>query len=76
VPSTKDRIRSLVKENLEIDQELNFDAKFSEANVSSVDAIAFLKLINKEFNLTIPPEDFVQIQTLRELVAYLDTHAG
>ena len=76
MPSTKDRIRSLVKENLEIDQELNFDAKFSEANVSSVDAIAFLKLINKEFNLTIPPEDFVQIQTLRELVAYLDTHAG
>ena len=76
MPSTEDRVRTIVQENLDLGRELNFDAKFSETGVSSVDAVAFVKLINKEFNLTIPAEDFVKIQTLRDLVTYLDARAG
>ena len=76
MPSTEDRVRSLVKEKLEMDLDENLEARFSDLGVSSVDAIDFLRVINKEFNITIPTEDIAQLQTLGELVAYLDAHAG
>ena len=76
MPSTEDRIRTLVQAKLDLGQEVNFDAKLSDAGVSSVDILAFVKVIEKEFNVTIPSEDFVKVQNLRELVTYLDARAG
>ena len=76
MPSTEDRIRTLVQAKLDLGQEVNFDAKLSDAGVSSVDILAFLQLINKEFNVTIPSEDYVKVQSLRDLVTYLDARAG
>ena len=74
--STEDRLRMLIKEHLDIGREPDFDARFSEAGVSSVDAVAFFKMVTREFNLTIPSEDFAKMQTLRSLVDYIDAHAG
>jgi acyl carrier protein len=74
--STEDRIRKLAQENLGLDREVNFDTKLSESGVSSVDVVAFIKVIEKEFDLTIPSGDLAQIQGLRGLTEYLDTHAG
>ena len=74
--STEDRIRKLAQENLGLDREVNFDTKLSESGVSSVDVVAFIKVIEKEFDLTISSGDLAQIQSLRGLTEYLDTHAG
>lgn len=74
--STEDRIRKLAQENLDLGRELELDTTFSESEVTSMDAVAFIKLVNQEFNVSIPPEDLAQLQTFRNLAEYLDTHAG
>ena len=74
--STEDRIRKLAQENLDLGRELELDTTFSESEVTSMDAVAFIKLVNQEFNVSIPPEDLAKIQTFRNLAEYLDTHAG
>jgi len=76
VTSTEDRIRKLAQENLDLGRELELDTTFSESEVTSMDAVAFIKLVNQEFNVSIPPEDLAKIQTFRNLAEYLDTHAG
>nr|ABE03933.1 SupB [Theonella swinhoei bacterial symbiont clone pSW1H8] len=76
VTSTEDRIRKLAQENLDLGRELELDTTFSESEVTSMDAVAFIKLVNQEFNVSIPPEDLAQLQTFRNLAEYLDTHAG
>ncbi len=74
--STEDRLKKLVQENLDIGQDPNLDAGFGESGVSSVDAVAFIKLVGQEFNVAIPPGDFSQFQTLRELAQYVDSNSG
>ena len=55
--STEDRLRKIINENLDLDHEPDFDRAFSEARVSSLDAVAFFKLVNQEFDLKMAAED-------------------
>lgn len=73
--STEDRLMALARENLDIGREPEMDAEFSNSGVSSVDAVAFIKKASEEFGTAIPPEDFSQFKTLREMAAYLDSHS-
>lgn len=73
--STEDRLKNLVQENLDTGREPDLDIKFSDSGVSSVDAVAFIKLAGQEFNVAIPPEDFSQFQSLRDLAKYIDSRA-
>ena len=75
--TTEARVRELVAENLEVDgqplgPELDLDSGLSEAGVSSMDIVAFAKLVAQEFNLTFSPEDCARLKTLRDLVEYID----
>ena len=74
--SIEDRIRQLVRDNLDISHDIDFDASFGQFDISSMDAVAFAKLVGQEFGQQIPPEDFVQIQNLRGLADYLGSNAG
>ena len=74
--STEGRLRQIITENLNLEREPDFDRDFSEAGVSSVEAVAFFKLVNDEFGLSMQAEDCLQFRTLRDLVAYIDTRAG
>ena len=74
--ATTDRLKALVDEHLDLAHPVDFDAKFSDSGVSSVDAVAFVKAVNQEFGLTVPPEDVAKMQTLNDVAGYLDTHAG
>lgn len=74
--TTNERLKELVDEHLDLGHEADFDAKFSDSGVSSVDAVAFIKVINQEFSLTIPPEKVAQMETLGDLAGYLDANAG
>ncbi len=79
--STEERIRELVDENLEVDgrplgKPLDLNTNLIEAGVSSMDAVAFMQVVAKEFNVTIPPEECAKIRSVGMLIEYLDTHAG
>lgn len=74
--ATEDRIRELVRDNLDLDQDPNFDASLSDSGVSSVDAIAFMKVVSQEFNVEITPDDLGQIMNLRDLSAFIDSRTG
>ena len=56
MPSTEERIRKLVDDNLEIEgraqgQPLNLDNSLRDSGVSSVDFVAFAKVVAQEFNV-------------------------
>lgn len=70
--STVDRIKKIIDDNLDIGHEPDFDAKLGETGVSSVDCIAFFKLVNEEFGLGMAAEDCRQFETLRDLVSFIE----
>lgn len=74
--TTEDRLRDLADECLDLGREPDFDAQFSHSGVSSVDAAAFINVVNQEFDVTVSAEDFRQIQTLRDLAGYLDSRSA
>ena len=70
--STKDRIKGIIDNNLDLDREPDFHAKLVEYGVSSVDCIAFFKIVNDEFNLGLVAEECRQFETLQDLVTFID----
>ena len=81
MPSTEERLRKLVDENLEVDgrpigRELNLNGNFRDAGVSSVDFVAFMKVVVNEFGIDISVGDCEKFQTLSDLIAVLDKPAA
>ena len=74
--STEDRLRNLINNNLDLDHEPDFDRSFAEAGVSSLDAIAFFKLVNQEFDLGLAAEECAQFETLTDLASFINARAG
>ncbi len=74
--STEDRLRQIVNDNFDLDHEPDFDRAFDETGVSSVEAVAFFKQVNNEFDLKMAAEDCLQFRTLRDVVAYIQARAG
>lgn len=79
--STADRLRKLIGENLEVDgqsidvpQDLNIS--LMDAGVSSVDLVAFAKLVAQEFNITFTVEQCTSLKSVREVVDFIDSQAG
>ena len=75
MPATRDRIRTLISDNLDLNHEPDFSAKFSESGVSSLQAVAFFKLVDGEFGLGLNAEDCRQFQTLQQLEDFIDSRA-
>lgn len=73
--STEDRIRAIVNDNLDLGREPNFDTKLADSGVSSVDCIAFYRLVNEKFGLGLVAEECRQFETLGDLVTYIDARA-
>lgn len=78
--STADRIRKLIEDNLEVDGQPialpdDLDISLSEAGVSSVDILAFAKLVAEDFGMEFSPQDCVDVKTVQELVSRLDAAA-
>ncbi len=76
MPSTADRLATLIADNFDLDHAPNFDSAFGDIGISSVDAIAFFKLVNDEFDLGLAPDDCKQFENLSALVAFIDSRAG
>ena len=67
------RLGELVNEHLDLDRDPQWDGGLADSGVSSLDAVAFKKVVEKEFGVSVPPECF---DTLRKLAAYIDSQAG
>ena len=81
MPSTEERLRKLVDENLEVDgrpigQELDASKNLRDAGVSSTDFVAFMKVVVDEFGVDITAGDCQNFQSLAELIAFLDNSAA
>jgi len=75
--STEERVRALVDANLDIEgrsegQPLTLDLSIVDAGVSSTDVVAFWKVVCAEFGVDIPAEEFAELLTPGDLIAYLD----
>ena len=78
--STADRVRTLVAENLEVDGKSvgpidDLNTSLSDAGVSSVDIVAFGRLVVKEFGISLTVEDCSNISTLAGLVDHIDSQS-
>ena len=76
MPSTADRLTTLIVDNFDLDEGLNFDASFSDLDISSVNAVAFFKLVDDEFDLGLETSDCKQFETLNDLLRFIDSRAG
>ena len=81
MPTTEERIRKLVDDNLEIDgrpagQPLNLDSSLRDSGVSSVDFVAFARVVAQEFGVDFSVDDCADINSVGELVQFLDSRAG
>ena len=79
--SIEERLRQLADENLEVDGQpvgklLDLDKGLADLGVSSMDAVSFAKALESEFNVSLLPEKAGEIQTIGELIAYLEANAS
>ncbi|MYA60940.1 MAG: acyl carrier protein [Chloroflexi bacterium] len=79
--STADRIKALVSENLEVDGQSvgpvnDLNTSLSDLGVSSVDIVAFGRLVVNEFGISMSAEDCADIPTLADLVKFVDGQSG
>lgn len=79
--TTEERLRKLVDENLEVEgrpigRELGLDKNLGDAGVSSVDFVAFMKVVVQEFGVELSAGDCENFQTLSDLIEYLDKEAA
>ncbi len=81
MPTTEERIRKLVDDNLEIDgrtagQPLDTSASLRDSGVSSVDFVAFAKLVADEFGLEFNVADCADVSSVGDLVQLVDSRTG
>ena len=72
--SSEDRIKQLFQEQL--GRPANPAASIADSGVSSLDAVAFIKVVGEDLGVTIPPEEVAKFNTIGDLIAYVDSHSG
>ncbi len=78
--STEDRVRQLIASNLEvdgkpIDSSMSLDSSLTGAGVSSMDLVSFARVVQEEFGVRFAPDQCTELQSLGQLVAFLDANA-
>lgn len=74
--STQDRLKHLASEHLGLGPDPDFDARLADAGINSMDAVAFFKEANKEFSLSLQPEDCLRFKSLNELLSFVNERSG
>lgn len=81
MPSTEERLRKLVDNNLELEgrpqgRPLDINSSLREAGVSSVDFVNFTRLVAQEFGVDFKPEECTDVNTVGELITLLESRSG
>ena len=75
--SVEERIVKLIQDNLSNDDSaIDLDSDVSESEVSSLAIMRFHKLVNTEFGIDMPIEEFTQVTTLRGLIEQIEGRVG
>ena len=79
--STEERLRNLVSQNLEVDgkplsADLDLNTKLLDAGVTSMELVAFAKVVQDEFGIKFEPEQCTELQSLSDLIVFLDAKAA
>lgn len=75
--STEERVRQLAAENLENDgSQFSLESSVADTGLSSVAIVAFVRLVGQELNVELPPADVSQMNSLRDLISYIDAKSG
>ena len=76
--TTEERVRQLAAENLPGDagQEINLDASVAESSYSSVAIVQFVMLVGEKLSVELPPADVAKMNSLRDLINYIDSKSG
>lgn len=79
--STEDRVRKLIADNLEVDGKpvdasMDLGSSLTDAGVSSMDIVSFARVIQDEFGITFSVEHCTELQTIGQLIDYLDSNAA
>ena len=74
--TVEERNFELAQENLDLGRVPDWDLTVGESDVSSMDAVAFIKLLDKEFGIEIPPEELAEVDTMRKLAKVVAGLAG
>lgn len=72
MPSTRDRLAQIVDEYLEGERDPDFDPSVSDSDVSSMEAAAFMKRVDREFDIQSQSRDIAPIRMLGQLAEYID----
>ena len=78
--STEDRVRKLIADNLEVDGKpvdasMDLSSNLTDAGVSSMDIVSFARVIQNEFGISFTPEHCTELQTIGQLIEFLDSAA-
>ena len=81
MPSTEQRVRKLLADNLEVDGQsvgdsVDFSRSLSDIGVSSMDIVAFARVVQTEFGVEFTIEDCAKYKTLGDLIEFLDSRSG
>jgi len=76
--TTEERLRKLVDDNLEIEgrsagDPLHTDFSLRDSGISSVDFMAFTKIVADEFGVSFTPEDCAKYSTVGDLISRLES---
>ena len=70
--NTETRLVQLAEEQLDLGRPVDLDEDFNDWGLSSLDSVAFLNTVAREFNLSIRFREFVGVNSLRDLASLLD----
>lgn len=75
--TTEERIRKILEDHWDVQgQTVDINGSLTDMKVSSADMVSFFILLNKEFNVTILPEDFEKFQTVKDVIDHIDSQSG
>ena len=74
--TTEDRVQALARQHLRIGRDLDLDAGLLSADISSLDAVAFVKKVGEAFGVDVPPEEVANWRNMRGLIAFLDSNTA
>lgn len=75
--SIEDRVKQIIVEELGVDEaEVTANARFiDDLGADSLDIVELVMRFEEEFGLEIPDEDAEKITSVRDAVAYIESHS-
>ncbi|NLL21026.1 MAG: acyl carrier protein [Firmicutes bacterium] len=69
------KVKALISEQLDIDEDqITLDTTFEDIDADSLDVVELVMALEEEFDLEIADEEVEKIQTVGDVVGYIEKH--